>query len=72
MFYYKVVSSHWPNTFEFKSDIELKVGQCFRIKKHDGWRDYPTRFRVEDISDEQHYVGTVVTIFEVDTEVESF
>ena len=42
MKYYKVESSHWPNDLEFKSELTLTEGQCFRIKKHDGYRDYPT------------------------------
>jgi hypothetical protein len=72
MFYYKVKSSHWPMELEFKSKIELKVGQCFRIKSHDGLRPYPTRFKVLSVSDAPAYTGTLVEMFEVDTEVESF
>ena len=72
MFYYKVESSHWPNNLEFKSKIELKEGQCFRIKSHDGFRDYPTRFKVLKVSDASEYSGTIVEILTVDTEVEHF
>jgi hypothetical protein len=72
MFYYKVESSHWPNNLEFKSKIPLTEGQCFRIKNHDGSRDYPTRFKVLKVSDTPEYSGTVVEILSVDTEVESF
>lgn len=72
MFYYKVESSHWPNNLEFKSKIELKEGQCFRIKSHDGFRDYPTRFKVLKVSDAPEYSGTIVEILTVDTEVEHF
>jgi hypothetical protein len=72
MFYYKVESSHWPNNLEFKSKIELKEGQCFRIKSHDGTRDYPTRFKVLKVSDTPEYSGTVVEMLEVDTAVDEF
>lgn len=72
MKYYKVESSHWPMNLEFKSEIELKEGQCFRITKHDGFRDYPTRFKVLSVSDVPEYSGTVVEMLEVDTEVENF
>lgn len=72
MFYYKVESSHWPNTLEFKSKIELKEGQCFRIKSHDGLRSYPTRFKVKSISDIPEYTGTLVEILDIDTEVDLF
>jgi hypothetical protein len=72
MFYYKVESSHWPNNLEFKSKLSLTEGQCFRIKNHDGSRDYPTRFKVLKVSDTPEYSGTVVEILSVDTEVESF
>ena len=72
MFYYKVESSHWPMDFEFKSKIKLNEGQCFRIKSHDGLRMYPTRFKVKSISDTPEYTGTIVEIFEVNTEVDSF
>lgn len=72
MFYYKMESSHWPMELEFKSKIKLTEGQCFRIKKHDGYRDYPTRFKVKSISDTQTYSGTLVEILDVDLDVESF
>lgn len=72
MFYYKVVSSHWSQTMEFKSAIKLKIGQCFRISSHDGKRKYPTRLRVVDISDTPEYSGEIVNILSVDTEVEPF
>lgn len=73
MKYYKVVSSHWPGELEFKSDLDFKVGQCFRITKHDGFRNYPTRFKVIGIYDEAQYTGSnIITILEADTEVEAF
>lgn len=72
MKYYKVASSHWPMNLEFKSNIELKVGQCFRITAHDGFKTYPTRFKVLSISDTPEYSGTVVEILSVDTNVEQF
>ena len=72
MFFYKVESSHWKNDLEFKSQIPLTEGQCFRIKRHDGSNFYPTRFKVKSISDTPEYTGTIVEILEVDTEVESF
>lgn len=72
MMYYRVDSSHWPLNLEFKSKIKLEEGQCFRIKSHDGTRPYPTRLKVTAVSDTQSYNGTVVEIFEVDTDVEPF
>jgi hypothetical protein len=72
MFYYTVESSHWPMNLEFKSTIEMKEGQCFRILRHDGFRSYPTRFKVLSISDTPTYSGTVVEVFDVDTNVEQF
>lgn len=72
MKYYKVESSHWKNTMEFKSKIQLNEGQCFRITGHDGLREYPTRLKVISISDTPEYKGQIVEITSVDTEVESF
>ena len=72
MFYYKVESSHWPMNLEFKSKIEMKEGQCFRITSHDGFRKYPTRFKVLTVSDAPEYSGTLVEVLKVDTEVEAF
>lgn len=72
MFYYKVESSHWSNTLEFKSKIQLREGQCFRITEHDGLRSYPTRFKVVKVSDAPEYSGTLVEMLKVDTEVEGF
>ena len=72
MKYYKVESSHWPNDLEFMSKIPLTEGQCFRITKHDGSRDYPTRFKVKSISDTPEYTGMIVEILEVDTNVDNF
>jgi hypothetical protein len=72
MFYYKVESSHWPNNLEFKSKIEMKVGQCFRITSHDGFKRYPTRFKVLSVSDTPEYTGTVVEILDADLTVEQF
>ena len=72
MFYYVVESSHWPMNLEFKSNIEIKEGQCFRITKHDGIRSYPTRFKVLSVSDTPKYTGNIVEIIDVDLTVESF
>lgn len=72
MQYYKVESSHWNNTLEFKSKIPLTEGQCFRIKRHDGSSMYPTRFKVLAVSDTPEYTGTIVEILEVITDVDSF
>lgn len=72
MYYYKVESSHWPMILEFKSKTKLKPGQCFRITSHNGARPYPTRLKVLTVSTTPEYTGTIVEIFEVDTEVESF
>lgn len=72
MKYYKVESSHWPMNLEFKSKIEIKVGQCFRITSHDGLRSYPTRFKVLSVSDTPTYSGTIVEIFDADLNVEAF
>ena len=72
MFYYKVESSHWPMDLEFKSKIEMKEGQCFRITSHNGLRQYPTRFKVLEVSDTPTFSGTVVEIFDADLNVEQF
>ncbi len=72
MFYYKVESSHWPNNLEFKSEIEMKEGQCFRITSHNGLRSYPTRFKVLSVSENPTYSGNVVEIFDADLNVEAF
>ena len=72
MFYYTVESSHWPMNLEFKSNIEMKEGQCFRITKHDGFRSYPTRFKVLRVSDTPNYSGSLVEIIDADLNVESF
>ena len=72
MFYYTVESSHWPRNLEFKSKIEMKEGQCFRITKHDGLRTYPTRFKVLSVSDQPTFNGPIVEITDVDLNVEAF
>jgi hypothetical protein len=72
MFYYIVESSHWTNNLEFKSKISLKEGQCFRIKEHDGYRDYPTRFKVLTVSENPSYSGNIVEILDADLSVEAF
>jgi hypothetical protein len=59
-------------TLEFKSKIELKEGQCFRILSHDGFRPYPTRFKVLTVSENPSYSGTIVEIIDADLNVESF
>ena len=72
MFYYIVESSHWPMNLEFKSKIELKEGQCFRITKHDGFKSYPTRFKVLKVSDTPTYSGALVEVLEINSNVETF
>lgn len=72
MFYYTVESSHWPMNLEFKSNIKMEVGQCFRITRHDGLRQYPTRFKVLEVSDTPTYKGNLVEIFDADFNVEPF
>lgn len=72
MFYYKVKSSHWPKDLEFRSEIKLDVGQCFRILSSDGGRTYPTRFKVLEVADTSNYPGWIVTIKEVDLNVDPF
>ena len=72
MKYYKVESSHWPMNLEFKSEINMTVGQCFRITRHDGFKSYPTRFKVLGVSDLPEYKGTIVEILTVDFTVEPF
>jgi hypothetical protein len=57
---------------EFKSKIEMKEGQCFRITSHDGSRQYPTRFKVLNVSENPTYSGTVVEILDADLNVEAF
>lgn len=72
MFYYTVESSHWPMNLEFKSKIEMKEGQCFRITKHDGVRTYPTRFKVLNVSEFSKFSGDIVEILDADLNVEPF
>ena len=73
MFYYTVASSHWPNTLEFKSEIALLEGQCFRIKSHSNlMKTYPTRFKVLKISDTPTFDGPIVEIKDLDLNVEPF
>ena len=72
MFYYTVESSHWPRNLEFKSKIEMKEGQCFRITKHDGVRTYPTRFKVLNVSEFSKFSGDIVEILDADLNVEPF
>ena len=73
MFYYTVASSHWPNTLEFKSEITLPEGQCFRIKSHSSlMKTYPTRFKVLKISDTPTFDGPIVEIKDLDLNVEPF
>lgn len=72
MFYYLVESSHWPMNLEFQSDIKMSVGQCFRILEHDGFRSYPTRFKVIESLNNPTYSGSLVTIKKVDLDVEPF
>lgn len=73
MFYYTVASSHWPRNLEFKSKIELKEGQCFRILSHSNlMKSYPTRFKVISVSDTPAFDGPLVEITDVDLNVEAF
>lgn len=72
MYYYKVKSSHWLMNLEFKSKIKMDKGQCFRITSHDGFRDYPTRFMVLEVSDTPTFPGTIVEILTADLHVEPF
>lgn len=72
MFYYKVESSHWPMELEFKSNIQLNEGQCFRILKHDGWRSYPTRFKVLKTLETPTFSGPHVELLDVDLNVDTF
>lgn len=72
MFYYVVESSHWPNNLEFKSKIEMKEGQCFRILSHDGFRNYPTRFKVLTVSENPTFSGNIIEILDADLTVEAF
>lgn len=73
MFYYTVESSHWPMTLEFKSQIEMKEGQYFRIISHSNlMKSYPTRFKVTKVSDTPTFQGPIVEITEVDLNVEAF
>lgn len=72
MKYYKVASSHWKRELEFKSELDLPVGQCFRIKRHTGLREYPTRFIIIEAKDKPDYTGDIVEILEVDSTVEKF
>lgn len=73
MKYYTVESSHWPMTLEFKSEIELKEGQCFRITGHSNiLKNYPTRFKVTRVSDTPTFNGPIVEITDVDINVEAF
>jgi hypothetical protein len=57
---------------EFKSKIEMKEGQCFRITSHDGLRQYPTRFKVLSVSENPGYSGNIVEILDADLNVEPF
>ena len=72
MFYYVVESSHWPNNLEFKSKIEMKEGQCFRILSHDGFRKYPTRFKVLSVSENPTFSGNIIEILDADLTVDAF
>jgi hypothetical protein len=57
---------------EFRSEIKMDVGQCFRILSSNGGRVYPTRFKVLEIADTSSYTGHIVTINEVDLNVDPF
>ena len=73
MKYYIVKSSHWPGTYEFRSEeVTLEVGQCFRILSSNAGRRYPTRFKVLEVKDTSNRLGQIVTIHTVDLNVEPF
>lgn len=72
MKFIKVQSSHWPMPLEFKTQLDLPVGTCFKILRHDGSNNYPTRFKVMSISDTPEYSGAVVEILSVNLNVEPF
>jgi hypothetical protein len=50
----------------------MPVGQCFRILSSNAGRVYPTRFKVLEVADTSNYPGWIVTINEVDLNVEAF
>ena len=71
--YYVVKSSHWPGTYEFRSEtVDLKVGDCFRILKSNGGRVYPTRFKVLEVNETSNTPRFIVTLHEVDMNVDPF
>jgi hypothetical protein len=73
MKYYVVKSSHWPGTYEFRSEeVDLNVGQCFRILSSDSGRVYPTRFKVLEVNETSNNPKWIVTIHEVDLRVDPF
>ena len=72
LYYYKVKSSHWPKDLEFRSEIKLEVGQCFRILSSNGGRVYPTRFKVLEVTETSSYTGHIVTFTDIDLNVEPF
>ncbi len=72
MFYYIVKSSHWPGTYEFRSEIPMEVGQCFRILTSDEVRKYPTRFKVLAVNETSNNPRWIVTIKTADLNVEPF
>lgn len=72
MIYYVVKSSHWPGTYEFRSEIKMDVGQCFRILSSNGGRPYPTRFKVLEVNETSNYPRPIVTINTVDLTVDPF
>ena len=73
MKYYVVKSSHWPGTYEFRSDeVDLNVGQCFRILDSNAGRKYPTRFKVLEVNETSNNPRFIVTIHDVDLNVDEF
>lgn len=72
MYYYRVKSSHWEGTFEFKSKTKMNLEQCFRITEHNGTRNYPTRFKVIGVSLEPVYAGEIIEIIGMDLTVDKF
>jgi hypothetical protein len=60
-------------TLEFKSKIEMKEGQCFRITGHSNlMKSYPTRFKVVQVLNQPTFSGPIVEITDVDLNVDPF
>jgi hypothetical protein len=72
MYYYRVVSSHWTEIYEFKSKTKMDLNQCFKIIDHNGTRKYPTRFKVVSVSLIPTYSDSMVEVFSMDLTVDKF